>query len=71
MHFEFILHFGIQPLITIDQMHRHVCTSMLLLIMTNFNLIKIIISLCFHEHKNLKLTQFISISKGANFMVLH
>jgi hypothetical protein len=29
-----------------------------------------IISLCFHEHKNSKLTHFSSISKEANFRVL-
>jgi hypothetical protein len=38
--------------------------------MINFNLVKNIISLCFHEHKNSKLTYFSSISKEANFRVL-
>jgi hypothetical protein len=38
--------------------------------MINFNLVKNIISLCFHEHKNLKLNHFSSISKEENFMVL-
>jgi hypothetical protein len=38
--------------------------------MINFNLVKNIISLCFHEHKNSKLTHFSSISKEANFRVL-
>ena len=51
-------------------MHRHVCTSLLLLLMMNFNLMKIIISLGFHELKNSKLPQFTSTSKGANFRVL-
>jgi hypothetical protein len=51
-------------------MHQHVCTIMLLHLMINFNLVKNIISLCFHEHKNSKLTYFSSISKEANFRVL-
>jgi hypothetical protein len=38
--------------------------------MINFNLVKNIISLCFYEHKNSKLTHFSSISKEANFRVL-
>jgi hypothetical protein len=38
--------------------------------MINFNLVKNIISLCFHEHKNSKLTHFSSISKETNFRVL-
>jgi hypothetical protein len=33
----------------------------------NFNLIKIYYFLCFHEHKNIKLNHFLSISKGAIF----
>jgi hypothetical protein len=36
----------------------------------NFNLVKNIISLCFHEYKNSKLTHFSSISKEAKFRVL-
>jgi hypothetical protein len=52
------------------QMHQHVCTTMLLHLMINFNLVKNIISLCFHEHKNWKLTHYSSISKKANFRVL-
>jgi hypothetical protein len=52
-------------------MHQHVCSNKLLNIMINFNLIKILIFLCFHEHKNMKLNQFSYISKEANFRVLH
>jgi hypothetical protein len=37
----------------------------------NFNLLKSFIFLCFHEHKNTKLNHFNSISKRANFRVLH
>jgi hypothetical protein len=43
----------------------------LLHLIINFNLVKNIISLCFHEHKNSKLTHFSSIFKEANFRVLH
>jgi hypothetical protein len=42
----------------------------LLHLMINFNLVKNIISLCFYEHKNSKLTYFSSISKETNFRVL-
>ena len=51
-------------------MNWHVCTSMLLLLMMNFNILKYILFLIFHEHKNLKLNQFDYISKVANFRVL-
>jgi hypothetical protein len=52
-------------------MHLHEYINKLLNLMINFNLVKNIISLCFHEHKNSKLTYFSSISKEANFRVLH
>jgi len=39
--------------------------------MLNFNLIKIIIYLCFHEHKNTKLNIFNPILKREIFRVLH
>jgi hypothetical protein len=51
-------------------MHQHECINKLLNLMINFNLVKNIISLCFHENKYLKLTHFSSISKEANFRVL-
>ena len=51
-------------------MQGHVCTNMLLNLMMNFNLMKKIIFLCFHEHKNSKLSQFTPIFKRANFRVL-
>ena len=39
--------------------------------MINFNLIKkILFFLYFHEHKNIKLNNFIYILKGVNFRVL-
>ena len=37
--------------------------------MINFNL-KILFFLYFHEHKNIKINNFIYISKGVNFRVL-
>ena len=52
-------------------MHWHVCTTMLLLLMINFNIMKNILFLIFYEHKNSKLNQFNYISKVANFRVLH
>ena len=39
--------------------------------MINFNLKNILFFLYFHEHKNIKLNNFIYISKGVNFRVLH
>jgi len=39
--------------------------------MIDFKLMKIFIFLGFYEHKNIKLPQFTSISKEANFRVLH
>ena len=65
-----ILNFQSKPLNQINQMQGHVCTNMLLNLMMNFNLMKIFIFLCFHEHKNSKLPQFTPISKRANFRVL-
>ena len=47
-HFEF---WSI-PLTSINQMHQHICTTMLLHPIMNFNLIKNIIFPMFHEHKN-------------------
>ena len=47
IHFEF----WIQPLIAIDQMHRHVCTSMLLLLIMNFNLMKFLFPYISWAHK--------------------
>ena len=44
--------------------------SMLLSPMINFNLIKIVIFLMFHVHKNSKLNRFNYISKVENFRVL-
>ena len=38
--------------------------------MINFNLMKNIVFLCFHEHKNTELNHFSYISKEANFRVL-
>jgi len=38
--------------------------------MINFNLMKILFFLYFYEHKNIKLNNFIYISKGVNFRVL-
>ena len=52
IHFQKHYEFWIQPLIAIDQMHRHVCTSMLLLLMLNFNIMKNILFPIFHVHKN-------------------
>jgi hypothetical protein len=52
-------------------MHQHECINKLLNLMINFNLVKNIIFLCFYEHKYSKLTHFSSISKEANFRVLH
>ena len=48
IHFEF----EIQPLIKINQMHRHVCTTMWQLLMMNFNIMKNILFPLFHVHKN-------------------
>jgi hypothetical protein len=53
------------------QMHRHVCTTMLLYPMMNFNLIKKIFSYIFMSTKYTKLNHFSSISKEPNFRVLH
>jgi hypothetical protein len=59
-------------LITVNQMHQHECTSMLLCPMMNFKFEwKNIISLCVHEHKISQLIHFYSISKQTNFRVLH
>jgi hypothetical protein len=46
-------------------MHNNVATPIM-----NFNLMKNIIFLCFHEHTNSKLNQFLFFSKEANFRVL-
>ena len=43
--------FKSKPLYQINQMHQHVCTSMLLNLMMSFNLMKKFIFLYFHEHK--------------------
>jgi hypothetical protein len=51
-------------------MHQHEYINKLLNLMINFNFVKNIISLCFREQKNSKLTHFSSISKEANFRVL-
>ena len=44
--------FWIQSLIAINQMHCHVCTPILLLLMINFNIMKNILFPIFHVHKN-------------------
>jgi hypothetical protein len=67
---EFILIFGQNQAIQKTQMHHHECINKLLNLRINFNLVKNIISQCFHEHKNSKLIHFSSISKEANFRVL-
>ena len=41
----------IQTTQAINQMHRHVCTTMLLLLMMNFNIMKNILFPIFHEYK--------------------
>ena len=61
-HFKFIFHkhfecFQLEsnPHNSKKQMHRHVCTSMLLCLMINFNLMKKFYFPVFHVHKNSKL----------------
>ena len=51
-------------------MHRHVCTSMLLLFMMNFNLIKNILFPIFHVHRNSWINHFKPIFKIEIFRVL-
>ena len=60
-----------QANITSKHIHQHVCIIILLRLMINFNLMRNIFFLYFHEHKNTKLNNFIYISKGVNFRVLH
>ena len=55
--------FDTKPHITTNNMHQHVCSTMLLHPMINFNLMKNYYFPRFHEHKNSELNHFSSISK--------
>ena len=52
-------------------MHRHVCTTKLLHLMMNFNIMKNILFPIFHEHKIEKQIILNIFPKEANFRVLH
>ena len=66
-HFEF----ESKSLNQINQMHRHVCSTMLLHPRMSFNIMKNIIFPIFHEHQKFIINHFNSIFNIEIFRVLH